>query len=156
MLHVGEVFMSAISSVHGSCLCGAVRFEVGLPTAWCAHCHCTMCRRAHGAAYVTWFGAARERFKITSGETSLVRFQSSEHGVRSFCGRCGSTLFCELEEHPGVIDVVLANMSEALDRRPQMHVWFSDRAEWTNVGCDGLPRLGGATGMEPLGDERDL
>ena len=148
--------MATTDSLHGSCLCGEVRFEVQPPTAWCAHCHCSMCRRAHGAPYVTWFGAVRERFKITSGEAALVRFQSSEHGVRSFCGRCGSQLFCELEEHPGIVDVVLASMREPLDRRPQMHVWFSDRAEWVNVGCDGLPRLGGATGMEPLESGGDL
>ena len=145
--------MTSAGSAHGSCLCGAISFEVGFPTAWCAHCHCTMCRRAHGAAYVTWFGAARERFKVTSGEANLVRFQSSEHGVRSFCGRCGSTLFCELDEHPGIVDVVLASVTGALDRRPQMHVFFSDRAGWVNVGCDGLPRLGGATGFEPIAED---
>jgi len=148
--------MSTATKVHGSCLCGAVRFEVGLPTAWCAHCHCTMCRRAHGAPYVTWFGAARERFAITKGEAEIARFQSSEHGVRSFCKRCGSQLLCELEEHPGIVDVALAAVEEPLDRRPQMHVFFSDRAEWANVGCDGLPRLGGKTGMEPIEDEDTL
>lgn len=115
-----------------------------------------MCRRAHGAAYVTWFGAARERFKVTSGESTLVRFHSSDHGVRSFCGRCGSTLFCELDERPGEVDVVLANLEEPLDRRVQMHVFFSDRASWANVGCDGLPRLGGATGFEPIGEHDAL
>jgi hypothetical protein len=115
-----------------------------------------MCRRAHGAAYVTWFGAARERFRITSGESELVRFASSEHGVRSFCRRCGSTLFCELAGHPGIVDVVLANVAGPLDRRPQMHVFFSDRARWANVGRDGLPRLGGATGFEPVREDCDF
>ena len=148
--------MSGSSEVHGSCFCGAVRFEVGLPTAFCAHCHCSMCRRAHGAAYVTWFGAAKERFKITGGAEHLVRFASSEHGVRSFCGRCGSTLFCELAEHPGIVDVVLANVAEPLDRRPQMHVFFTDRVAWANVGCDGLPRLGGESGFEPVGEDDPL
>ena len=36
--------------VGGSCLCGAVRFEVTLPSKFCAHCHCGNCRKAHGAA----------------------------------------------------------------------------------------------------------
>jgi len=145
--------MESATGVHGSCFCGAVRFEVGFPTAFCAHCHCSMCRRSHGAAYVTWFGAAKERFKITSGANELVHFASSDHGKRSFCGRCGSTLFCELAEHPGIVDVVLANVAEPLDRRPQMHVFFSDRVSWANVGCDGLPRLGGSTGFEPVCDD---
>ena len=40
-------------STHGGCLCGDVRFTVDWPSKWIAHCHCSMCRRAHGAAYVT-------------------------------------------------------------------------------------------------------
>jgi hypothetical protein len=108
-----------------------------------------MCRRCHGAAYVTWFAVPRGRFSLDSGEADLARFRSSEHGTRSFCRRCGSSLFCESNHHPEVIDVVLANMRAPIDRRPECHVYFDDRADWTVVN-DGLPRLGGATGREPI------
>ena len=43
------------------------------PTLFCAHCHCSMCRRNHGAAFVTWFGIARERLALEAGEDVLVR-----------------------------------------------------------------------------------
>ena len=87
-------------AVSGSCFCGAVRFEVELPTVFCAHCHCSMCRRAHGAGFVTWFGVERERLRLLGGEDALVRYRSSDQGTRSFCGTCGSTLFCESTRHP--------------------------------------------------------
>jgi hypothetical protein len=135
--------------VPGSCFCGAVRFSVRLPTLFCGHCHCSMCRRNHGAGYVTWFGAARDRFSLSSGATDLVRFRSSSHGTRSFCRRCGSSLFCESTHHPEVVDVVLANVLAPIDRRPEFHFYFDDRVDWVAVE-DGLPRLGGATGREPL------
>jgi len=136
-------------TVSGSCLCGAVRFSIRPPTLFCGHCHCSMCRRSHGAGYVTWFGVARGQFSMDSGETELVRFRSSEHGTRSFCGRCGSSLFCELTHHPDVVDVVLASMRAPIDRGPQCHFYFDDRVDWVAVN-DGLPRLGGPTGREPL------
>jgi hypothetical protein len=139
----------ASEPVRGACLCGAVTLEVTPPTAFCAHCHCTLCRLAHGAGYVTWFGVAKERFRILSGEKDLVHYRSSPHGIRSFCGTCGSSLFCELDTHPGLIDVVLANLSGPIDREPQGHFYFSDKAEWVEVE-DGLPRFGGDSGMEPL------
>ena len=60
--------------------------------------------------------------------------------ARSFCGVCGSTLFCESTKHPDTIDVVLANMEGGIDRAPEMHVWFSDRVDWVATD-DGLPRL---------------
>jgi hypothetical protein len=136
-------------TVSGGCLCGAVRFRVELPTLFCAHCHCSMCRRNHGAAYVTWFGIPRERLAIDSGGDALVRYLSSEHGSRSFCGRCGSSLFCESTRRPDEVDVVLASLDGPIDRAPAAHVFFDSRAAWTDVR-DGLPRLGGKTGTEPL------
>jgi hypothetical protein len=134
-------------TVQGGCFCGAVRFAVELPTLFCAHCHCSMCRRAHGAGFVTWFGAPIERVTLLSGQERLVRFRSSDHGTRSFCGTCGSSLFCESTKHPDYIDIVLANMDGAIDRQPEFHVFFDDRAEWVRVGDD-LPRMGGPTGLE--------
>lgn len=136
-------------TVQGGCFCGAVRFAVDLPTLFCAHCHCSMCRRMHGAGYVTWFAVPTERFTMLAGAQQLVCFQSSDHGTRSFCRTCGSSLFYESTKRPGQLDIVLTNMDEAIDRQPEFHVFFDDRAEWVRVGDD-LPRMGGASGMEPV------
>ncbi len=141
--------MSADGPLEGACLCGAVKFTATLPSLVCAHCHCTMCQRSHGAAFVTWFAVNRACFSVDEGAEHLVRHASSDHGSRTFCGRCGSSLFCELDSHPEQVDIVLANMKGPLDRAPQMHIFWSDRAEWMELN-DGLPRLGGPTGTEPL------
>jgi hypothetical protein len=106
-----------------------------------------MCRRSHGAAFVTWFAVPRSQF-LLEHDQELTRFRSSDHGTRSFCSRCGSTLFCESTKHPNQVDIVLANMEDPIDRLPQVHLYFDDRAEWAAAGDD-LPRLGGGTGLEP-------
>ena len=137
------------ATVSGSCLCGAIRFSVRLPSLFCGHCHCSMCRRNHGAGFVTWFAVPRDQFSLDDGHAELIRFPSSDHGTRSFCGRCGSSLLCESTEHPDQVDIVLANMDGPIDRPPQVHIYFDDRAEWVFVE-DGLPRLGGSTGLEPI------
>ena len=54
--------MSAPERVQGGCYCGDVRFEADLPPKFVAHCHCHNCRRAHGAAFVTWIGFPAEQF----------------------------------------------------------------------------------------------
>jgi hypothetical protein len=135
--------------IRGSCLCGAVEFSVSPPTLFCGHCHCTMCQRNHGAAYVTWFGVPWEQFSLDKGQDELVRHASSNHGTRSFCGRCGSSLFCESTKRSDHVDIVLASMQAPIDRPPQAHVHWDDRAEWTRIG-DELPRLGGESGTEPV------
>jgi hypothetical protein len=139
----------AENEVSGRCLCGSVRFTAQLPSLFCAHCHCSMCRRNHGAAYVTWFAVPRGRLSLQSGEEELVRYASSEHGSRSFCKRCGTSLFCENTAHPDGVDIPLASVDGPIDRAPQAHVFFDSGADWVAVG-DALPRLGGKTGLEPL------
>jgi len=126
-----------------------VEFEASMPSLFFAHCHCTMCRRSHGAGFVSWFSVPKTQLHVTAGELQLVRFQSSDHGTRSFCGNCGSSLFFETTLHPERVDIVFANMEGPIDREPQFHVFFDHRAEWVTVG-DSLPRLGGETGVEPL------
>ena len=137
------------TEVTGACLCGALRFRVELPALFCVHCHCSMCRRGHGAGFVTWFAVPRDRFRIEAGAESMRRYASSDHGTRSFCERCGSSLFCESERQPDHIDIVLANMEAPIDLLPQSHAWFDHRASWV-VTPDDLPRLGGQSGLEPL------
>ncbi len=142
--------MAEQRTVSGACLCGAVRFEIGLPTSFCVHCHCSMCRRAHAAGYVTWVGVPVKRLSFLQGEESLSEYRSSSHGVRRFCSACGSQLFCELANEPGSIDIPLAVLEGEIDRAPQAHIYFDSGAEWAQVD-DGLPRLGGPTGSKPLG-----
>src|SRR5919201_2326820 len=107
------------NEVHGGCLCGTVRFTVTTPTLFCGHCHCSMCRRNHGAAYVTWIALLRSQLSIESGAEQLTRYESSEHGSRSFCSRCGSSLFCVSSLHPDIVDIPLANMDGPIDRGPE-------------------------------------
>lgn len=139
------------NTVSGSCFCGGIGFEITFPTQWCGHCHCSMCRRAHGAGYVTWVAVAKGQFRVAKGEGLLVQYRSSDHGTRSFCRVCGSSLFCESSRHPDVIDVVLANVDGEIDRRPQANVYYTDRVAWVAIDTS-LPRLGGPTGVEPLPD----
>jgi hypothetical protein len=108
-----------------------------------------MCRRNHGAGFVTWFAVPKEQLAIDEGRNELVEFASSDHGTRSFCRRCGSSLFCVTGATPDHIDIPLASMEGPIDRAPQIHVFFDDRVEWVDVN-DGLPRLGGETGLEPI------
>ena len=135
--------------VAGGCLCGAVRFEVGGPIDRVVHCHCTMCQRAHGAAFVTWAALPSEHVRITAGDAELTHYRSSEIGTRSFCRRCGSSLFCTLDTHPGTIDVAVACLGPDHAALPRAHIFWDDRAAWAEPGADTLPRLGGKTGLEP-------
>lgn len=125
--------------VPGRCLCGAVAFECTLPTKWVAHCHCSLCRRAHGAAFVTWAGFEQARFRDTAGEQQLRWYRSTPEAERGFCTHCGSTLFFRSSRWPGEIHVAVANLDAPLDRAPQAHVYWNTHVDWY-VPADELPK----------------
>ena len=137
------------TTIQGGCLCGEVAFEVTPPAKFCSHCHCTMCRRAHGAPFVTWVGIPEAQVRVVKGQRALVRFQSSPGGSRSFCGKCGSQLFCQNDHAPGLIDVTRASLPDDAGFDPRSHVCYSDKAAWVEVH-DELRKFGGKTGTKPL------
>jgi hypothetical protein len=114
----------------GKCLCGAVAFSMEFPSNWVAHCHCTMCQRAHGAAFVTWVSAADTRVSIQDSAGCLRWHASSPEAQRGFCSRCGSSLFFRSTKWPGEIHIALANFTDSVDRAPQVHGYYGTHVSW--------------------------
>ena len=133
--------------VNGSCLCGTVRFRVTPPSRFCSHCHCQNCRRAHGAAFVTWVGVPEAQLELVAGESELRRYRTDTGATRSFCGVCGSPLFYAGPRWPGEVHVALASLEGEIDRAPGAHVYVDHGAPWFTI-TDTLPRYGGKTGVE--------
>ncbi len=127
------------ATVSGACLCGAVRFEATLPSLWCAHCHCSQCRRFHGAPVVTWVGFNDAGFRITVGANILRWYSSSALARRGFCGDCGSSFLFQSEQWPGEMHVSLSNVLDPMDRAPEGHVHFDSHVSWLEL-ADDLPR----------------
>lgn len=125
--------MTARKTVTGGCLCGAVRFEIELPSKWCAHCHCSMCRRAHGAGYVTWVGMQSERFRLLAGRDDLQWYESSPGARRGFCRRCGSSMLFESTRWSGETHVALGCIDGPIDRAPQAHAFFDSHVDWLPI-----------------------
>ena len=126
-------------SVAAACLCGAVRLEAKLPSLWCAHCHCSMCQRFHGAGVVTWVGFKEDEVTWELGEKRVTWYHSSAAGQRGFCATCGSSFLFRSERWPGELHVSMANLLGPLDREPEGHVYYGSHAPWLVLG-DQLPR----------------
>jgi hypothetical protein len=135
-------------SLRGSCLCGAVRYELEPPSRFACHCHCENCRRAHGAAFVTWAGFPQAQLSFSLGEAELQHYLTDTQATRSFCRTCGSTLFYRSPRWPEEVHVAVGNLLDPLDRVPAVHVYADRAVEWCPI-ADALPRFGGASGTEP-------
>ncbi|MCB1708725.1 MAG: GFA family protein [Halioglobus sp.] len=127
-----------MDNFHGACLCGEVRFEYQPPGLWCAHCHCSLCQRAHGAPLVTWVGVAEEQFRFTS-DSALRWYRSSADSERGFCSHCGTTLFFRSQRWAGQMHIVRTNIHGDIDTGPSAHVHCESQASWFPF-TDALPR----------------
>jgi hypothetical protein len=137
---------------NGSCLCGKIKYSVLKPIKFVAHDHCSICRRVHGAAFVTWCGvkSEKEQFQLIEGREILRSYKSTPSAERQFCGNCGTQLFFRSANWPGEIHFTRASIKDDMEELPKAHVYFSDRASWFECH-DELPKYGGKTGMERIG-----
>jgi len=127
----------------GQCVCGHVCFEIDVPARWAWHDHSPASRRAHGAAYATYVGSWRKRFRITKGDAEMTRFEdASTKTARSFCKRCGTPLFYERPRSPHMVNIPRALFTGRTGRQPLYHIAIEELQEWTYTGEPLVPLKG--------------
>lgn len=78
--------------LNGSCLCGAVKYELSCTPIRVSHSHCKMCQKQHGAAFATYLTLPLNDRNYLSGEVLLLEYKSSNNVIRKFCSSCGSNI----------------------------------------------------------------
>ena len=124
--------------MQGSCLCGAIGYEIDSLDTPIRHCSCKTCRKAHAAAFNSGAGVRPEHFRWLRGEELLGHFESSAGKIRHFCSRCGTQLAAEKEGLAYVI-VRVATLDDDPGTTPAGHIWTSHEVPWLAYG-DGLNR----------------
>jgi hypothetical protein len=127
------------TTLTGSCLCGAVKYEVtGEPTRF-LHCHCSRCRKATGTGHASNLFLQPGTLRWLSGEEQVRSFKPPEakRFTNSFCATCGS----RLPRQPAGSDMVLipaGSLDVEAPIKPQARIFTGSRAAWS-CADDGLP-----------------
>ena len=128
------------ASYSGSCLCGKVRYQVAKLEPLIGHCHCTMCRKFHGAAFATFGEVKRVNFIWLAGEDLLHDYVASNGTTRRFCAECGSSMiFISANDDGEVIEFSLATLDSNIEERPDGHIYVGNKANWYAIS-DSLPQ----------------
>jgi hypothetical protein len=141
----------ANTTLHGGCLCRSIRYYITAPLGIAEHCHCAMCRKAHGAAFSTNALVATEALVVTAGEEFIREYQSSPNRQKCFCEKCGSQLFIRRLDKPAFTVVTLGTIDDDPLVRPERHVFVASKAPWYDI-ADALPRFKFYPGFEPKDD----
>jgi hypothetical protein len=119
--------------IHGRCECGRVRYEIDTVITDLSHCHCSQCRRLHGAAYATFAGVAREKFRYVSGEADLKVYASSATNDRVFCVECGSNILVDSKPEPDVLYVCMGTVDGNPPCPAAYHQFVGSKAAWHEI-----------------------
>lgn len=123
-------------TLEGSCLCQKVRYRITGKVGPLTHCHCTNCRKAHGAAFASYLDVPRENLTFMSGEKDLVTYQAESGTKRAFCPDCGAVITCWGDDEPKVIEISAGTLDTPLGKTETHHIWVHSRVPWYEIRDD--------------------
>tara|TARA_B100000427_G_scaffold220456_1_gene184306 strand:- start:243 stop:602 length:360 start_codon:yes stop_codon:yes gene_type:complete len=115
--------------VEGGCFCGSIRYKFEANDYPSANCHCSICRRTSGAAFVSWVRVPNGCFEYISDKPKKI--DSSSHGARYFCQECGTHVACFLKEDPKNINITICSLDKPQDFKPKAEIYVDDMLSWT-------------------------
>ena len=117
----------------GSCLCGAVTFEVAGELKAPDACHCSICRRQSGHYWAST-DLPRERVTIRGAE-HVTWYQSSERVRRGFCSTCGSVLFFD-PLHRDWTAIAMGAFHKPTGTHLEKHIFVADKGDYYEITGD--------------------
>jgi hypothetical protein len=127
------------TTLKGSCLCGAVKYEVtGEPKRF-FHCHCSRCRKATGTGHASNLFVQPGALRWLRGEEQIRSFKVPEakRFTNNFCSACGSRLPRQAKDGD-IVMIPCGSLDDDAPIKPQARIFSGSRAAWSCAG-DGLP-----------------
>ncbi len=127
------------TKIRGSCLCGAVKYQVIGPLRAVVACHCGQCQKTSGH-HVAATSARRQDFSLLQ-EDGLKWYSSSVGIRRGFCQECGGNLFWDKAELAN-ISIFAGTLDQPSGLQLVEHIYVDEKADYYEL-TDGLPQRQG-------------
>ncbi|MGH8638804.1 MAG: GFA family protein [Burkholderiales bacterium] len=127
------------TTLKGSCLCGAVKYEATGEPARFYHCHCSRCRKATGTGHATNLFLQPGLLKWVCGEEQVRSFKVPEakRFTNFFCATCGSRLPRQGRD-PDLVMIPAGSLDQEAPIKPQARIFSGSRTRWSCEG-DSVP-----------------
>ena len=121
----------------GSCLCGAVQYEISGDPKRFYHCHCQRCRKATGTGHASNLMIKADSVRWAKGEALLARYKlpDAERFATCFCTQCGSPM-PRLIPELGVTVIPAGSLDTAPALPPPARIFWDSRADWSCTAGD--------------------
>lgn len=133
----------------GECLCGNVKFEIEEEIRNLYQCHCTLCRKATGAAANAATFVQGTAFRWVSGESGIKSFKKPSGFRSDFCSECGSPVPNSLRDS-GMVWIPAGLLNEAVSSRVSVHLHTKSAAPWELESAECVRLDGAPDSLEAL------
>jgi hypothetical protein len=119
---------------NGSCLCGALRYEIdgALDGVWM--CHCSNCRKVSGGAGNAILIVPRSRFRWLSGEDHRTTYAVRPTYAITRCKTCGTPLPAEEDEQN--VYLTAGTLDDPSGVTIRNHIFYGSRSDWDRDAHD--------------------
>lgn len=120
-----------MSNTHsGSCLCGAVRYEIAGTFDRFYLCHCEHCRKGTGTVHGANLFSPQATLTWLSGKDKVTFYNlpGTRH-CKTFCSICGSALPTSQGEGKFLV-APAGSLDTPVALRPDAHIFMSSKANW--------------------------
>jgi hypothetical protein len=130
-----------MTALHGSCLCGGVRFEVETTPEQIRYCHCESCKKLSGGGGTVNVRAASAAIRIVEGDELVQTYQPAQGSAKTFCLACGSNLFGGGWPESEFCSVRVPTLQEPIGELSGAHLFVRSVASWEKLPEDGFERF---------------
>jgi hypothetical protein len=119
----------------GSCLCGAVRYEITGELLHFYHCHCSRCRKATGTGHASNLIVRPRSVSWHSGEDLVSEYKvpEAERFSNRFCSQCGARV-PRVAPDGSVAMIPAGGLDHDMELSPEGRIFQDSRMSWS---CDG-------------------
>ncbi len=121
--------------MRGSCLCGGVRFEIDGKVSPISQCHCSLCRKASGAAFNAVLITAMRSFRWVAGEDLGETWRRRSGWRHTFCRVCGSTL-PGIHSSGKIVQIPVGSLDDDPGTAIARHIFVGSKAAWDEIAGD--------------------
>lgn len=129
----------------GQCLCGKISYSVNVEPVFSGNCHCKDCQRSSGSAFIPAM-IFPEKNVVVTGDPKYFESKtgSGEIHNRGFCSNCGSQLFSQFGNIPGMLGIKVGTLIDSSRYLPMLDFFVGSAAPWDFMNPE-LPKKQGAS-----------
>lgn len=118
--------------IEGGCHCGYIAYEAEIDPGQVTICHCTDCQTLSGSAFRTAVPAAREAFRLRSGQPKIY-VKTAESGakrIQAFCPECGTSIYSAAVGEAPIFMIRVGTARQRAELPPKMQIWCRSALGW--------------------------